>query len=220
MAKSARDSDRQAVLAATRAAEQSKDRRRSRLLVGAVSVVVVGLIAVAGVVIARESARQGEIAQAAAGPIPGVEQTEDLTANHVTQPQAPDPTAPTGDLLPPVGGDHDPVPQNCGIYTEPVATANAVHSMEHGAVWVTYRPGLEEAELQRLVDLVAGRPYALLSPFPDQASPVVLTAWGVQLELAEAADPRAAAFLEKYVQGPQTPEPGAACSGGVGEPAA
>ncbi len=42
----------------------------------------------------------------------------------------------------PVGGDHGPVLQNCGFYEEPVRNENAVHSLEHGAVWITYRPDL------------------------------------------------------------------------------
>jgi hypothetical protein len=217
VAKSAESRDRRATAAKLRAEQERKDRRRSRLLVLAGAVVVIGLIAVAGTVIAREAGRQAEVAEAAAAPIAGVQEKQDLSANHVTA--LPEPTPTAGTLLPPVGGDHDPVPQNCGIYTQPVATANAVHSMEHGAVWITYLPDISAAQLDALTGLATDEPYALLSPFPDQASPVVLSAWGVQLELDDADDPRAGVFLEKYRQGPQTPEPGAACSGGLGSPA-
>ena len=42
--------------------------------------------------------------------------------------------------LPPVFGAHFAEWQNCGIYAAPVALGNALHSMEHGAVWLTYRP--------------------------------------------------------------------------------
>src|SRR5215208_5439695 len=41
---------------------------------------------------------------------------------------------------PPVGGPHNPVWQKCGFYSKPVRNEHAVHSMEHGAVWITYRP--------------------------------------------------------------------------------
>lgn len=217
MTKGAESRDRRAAAAKLRADQERKDRLRSRLFMLGGAVVVVGLIAVAGTVIAREAGRQADVAEAAAAPIDGVEETQDLSANHVTA--LPEPTPAAGTVLPPVGGDHDPVPQNCGIYTEPVGTANAVHSMEHGAVWITYLPGIAAAQVDALTALATDQPYALLSPFPDQASPVVLSAWGVQLELEDADDPRAGVFLEKYLQGPQTPEPGAACSGGVGNPA-
>ena len=43
---------------------------------------------------------------------------------------------------PPAGGPHAEVWQNCGFYDEPVVKERAVHSQEHGAVWITYRPDL------------------------------------------------------------------------------
>ena len=43
---------------------------------------------------------------------------------------------------PPAGGEHHPTGLNCGIYSEAVPNVNAVHALEHGAVWVTYDPKL------------------------------------------------------------------------------
>ncbi|RMG98856.1 MAG: DUF3105 domain-containing protein [Chloroflexi bacterium] len=120
--------------------------------------------------------------------------------------------------LPPPGGVHNSRWLNCGIYTEPVRPENAVHSLEHGAVWITYQPDLPEEDVAYLQDLVRGEPYLILSPYPNQRSPVVLTAWGVQLELESAQDGRVQEFIERYRQGPTTPERGGACSGGVGTP--
>ncbi len=120
--------------------------------------------------------------------------------------------------IPPVGGLHSPAWQNCGIYDQPVADENAVHSMEHGAVWITYQSDLAEDEVEQLQNLARGRRYVLLSPYEGLPSPVVASAWGVQLALDEADDNRLRDFVAEYVQGPQTPEPGAACVGGVGEP--
>ena len=45
---------------------------------------------------------------------------------------------------PPPGGVHAPFWQNCGIYTEPVEAKNALHSLEHGAVWLTYDPDCQK----------------------------------------------------------------------------
>jgi hypothetical protein len=125
---------------------------------------------------------------------------------------------------PPAGGPHSPVWLNCGIYTSPVPNENAVHSMEHGAAWVTYRPGLPAAGRTALQDLVRGEPsskrsYTILSPYPGLPAAVVASAWGKQLRLASATDPRLGRFITAYAQGPQAPEPGAACSGGAGTPA-
>ena len=71
-------------------------------------------------------------------------------------------------------------------------------------------------QVQRLTDLAGGNAYVLLSPFdglPEQ--PIVASAWGLQLPLETADDPRLEQFLVKYQQGEQTPEPGAPCTGGV-----
>jgi len=120
--------------------------------------------------------------------------------------------------LPPVGGTHSPRWQTCGIYDQPLESKNAVHSMEHGAVWITYRPELAAVEIETLQDMVQGRSYLLLSPFPDQDNDVVLTAWGIQLPVESVADERIAQFIDEYRLGPQTPEFGASCDGGVGQP--
>ena len=124
----------------------------------------------------------------------------------------------SGQELPPVGGLHSGVWQNCGIYTEPVDSKNAVHSMEHGAVWVAYQPDLPAGEVEALQDIVRGERYVLLTPYPELKSPVVLTAWGVQLELDSVGDGRIPEFINRYQQGPQTPELGATCQDGLGDP--
>lgn len=120
--------------------------------------------------------------------------------------------------LPPVGGVHSPRWQNCGVYDRPVDTKNAVHSMEHGAVWIAYQPELPGEDVSILRNLVGDQSYLLLSPFPGLKSPVVLSAWGIQLEVDSVDDGRVAEFVSAYRLGPQTPEFGAACSGGVGLP--
>ncbi len=121
----------------------------------------------------------------------------------------------TYDQTPPVGGAHNDVWQNCGIYEQPIANQHAVHSLEHGAVWVTYSPDLPADQVEQLQTLLRGRGYTLLSPYPGLPSPIVASAWGAQLPLQSADDERLTQFLAKYIQGPQTPERGAACIGGT-----
>ena len=120
--------------------------------------------------------------------------------------------------LPPAGGVHDPVWQNCGIYDEPLVTPNVVHSMEHGAVWITYQPDLPAEEVEAIREAIRGQNFLVVSPYPEQRSPIVLTGWGVQMELESPDDERFDTFIERYRVGPNTPERGAACTNGIGEP--
>ena len=114
---------------------------------------------------------------------------------------------------PPVGGPHNPRWQQCGVYDKPLYDQYAVHSLEHGAVWITYQPGLAAAELSKLRAAVEGRSYVLLSPYEGQSAPVVASAWNAQLTLKGADDARLKDFLTQYEQGATAPERGAACDG-------
>ena len=91
-----------------------------------------------------------------------------------------------------------------------------MHSLEHGAVWLTYSPDLPADQVEVLTDL-GRQDYMLVSPDPEQDAPVVATAWGHQMTLEEADRGDLTRFIGDYKQGPQTPEPGAACTGGTTE---
>ena len=127
--------------------------------------------------------------------------------------------------IPPTGGDHSPVWQHCGFYPEPIRAEHAVHSLEHGAVWITYRPGLPAAEIDLLRTLAKTEPKVLVSPIDNLPAPVVVSAWNQQTRLDGAADPRLGQLVRAYHDGPDAPEPDAACdgpnlwlTGGTGDP--
>jgi len=136
---------------------------------------------------------------------------EDLNQEHV----AGEVDYPDEDVRPPAGGPHNPAWQNCGVYTEPIASEHAVHSLEHGAVWITYAPELDPAVAADVEAAVGTSGFVLVSPYDAQESPIVLSAWGVQLEVDDIEGAPVDAFLTRYVRGPQTPEVGAPCTGGT-----
>ncbi len=119
---------------------------------------------------------------------------------------------------PPVGGVHNSAWQNCGLYEQQIRNENGVHSLEHGAIWITYKPGMVVAELEKLKNLTKQSGYRLLSPYSGLPSPIVVSAWGYQLKVESVDDPRLMSFISKYEQNPAGPEPGAPCTGGIGEP--
>ncbi|MGH2551396.1 MAG: DUF3105 domain-containing protein [Thermomicrobiales bacterium] len=116
---------------------------------------------------------------------------------------------------PPVGGEHNAAWQNCGYYSAELNNENAVHSLEHGAVWITYQPDLPQDQIDTLKSIAESQDYILVSPYPGLDSPVVASSWNHQIKLDGASDPDLKRFINVYKQGPDTPEPGASCSGAV-----
>lgn len=145
------------------------------------------------------------------GTIPGVLTYSNLSRDHTNGKVA-------YTTNPPVGGAHSPVWQNCGIYDQPVMNENAVHSLEHGAVWVTYLPTVSPSTIARLRTFLQGHSQIVLSPYPNQPAPIVLTAWGAQLAITSPTDTRLMQFLQQYENSPSAPEPRGECTGGVGAP--
>jgi hypothetical protein len=116
--------------------------------------------------------------------------------------------------VPPAGGPHHPAWQNCGVYTDPLKNEHAVHSLEHGAVWITYDPAISGDDLDLLIRITRQSTHRLLSPYSGMPASIVVTAWGYQLPLQKADDPRLLQFIAQFENGPTTPERGAVCSGG------
>ena len=121
-------------------------------------------------------------------------------------------------MTPPAGGDHASAWQNCGFYPQPIVPESGVHSLEHGAVWVTYRPDLPAEEVEALRRLASTQTFILATPFEGLASPIVASAWGRQVALESADDALLSTFIREFRQGETTPEAGAACTGGIGAP--
>lgn len=121
------------------------------------------------------------------------------------------------DRDPPTNGPHSPIWQNCGFYTEPIENEIAVHSMDHGVVWISYRPNLPEDQIDELRSY-ANEDYTIISPYPDLPAPVVATAWRVQLKLDSADDPRLRQFVDDFKNTEIAPLSGNRCVGGEGEP--
>ncbi|MGJ5828596.1 DUF3105 domain-containing protein [Streptomyces ossamyceticus] len=219
-AKNTSSAARKARIEEMRRAERSRERRNRILVIGASVVIVAGLV-VGGTVLIRSQADNGGADSATASDAKGKGKfTTDadgvktwstkLTQNHVTK-------SVTYPMTPPVGGDHNPVWQNCNgdVYDKAIKNENAVHSLEHGAVWVTYNDKASEADVKALAAKVKKTPYTLMSPVEGQKDPIMLSAWGHQRTVTSATDPNVDKFFQKFVQGQQTPEPGAACTNGI-----
>lgn len=136
----------------------------------------------------------------------------------------------TYSITPPVGGPHNPVWMNAGVYDKPIPPERGVHNLEHGAVWITYRPDLPASEVQALRGFVAHQSliaestgingqqnrYVDLSPWSgnDLPSAIVISAWGHQLRVDKSDDPRLQQFVDTFRHNQTySPEFGAAVDG-------
>lgn len=184
----------------------ARKQKRNRVIVWTSVIVVAALVVTGATVGIVNAVRNQPVADLSA-----VQKFENIPpAQHTDDPI-------TYEQTPPVGGPHRAAWLNCGIYEQPVPSENAVHSLEHGAVWITYDPALPADQVDRLRNAVPTT-YMVVSPFPGLDVPVVASAWGYQLKLDSVDDPRLNAFIEEYRLGPQTPEPGAACTGAIDAP--
>ena len=131
-------------------------------------------------------------------------------------------------VTPPMGGDHNAKWMNCGVYSQPVPSERAVHNLEHGAVWITYRPDLPAAGVEALKAFVrrqllvvlsvkgqmvdTHQRYIDLSPFPGLPAPIVISSWAHQLRVRSPGDPRLGQFVETFRVSPKySPEYGPTC---------
>ena len=186
--------------------EEQRPSRLPLVLATAASVLVLGAALVAPLV--DRAIRGDERAQRALD-LTLVETWEITDRAHTTD----DVTYPQD---PPAGGAHAPIWLACGVYDEAVRDENAVHDLEHGAVWITHDPDLSDAVRAVLAGQLPDN--GIMSPREGLPSPVVVTIWGAQLRLDSADDRRLGLFLEEYGDGHTAPEFGVSCEGGTPSP--
>jgi hypothetical protein len=121
----------------------------------------------------------------------------------------------TYNTTPPTGGNHSQYWADCSgtVYPNAIANENAVHMLEHGAVWITYKPGLAQDQIDTLSKLVTGQDRMAMSPYPDLKTNISLQSWDYQLFVDSATDPRIEKFILALRFNPKTtPESSATCS--------
>ena len=249
------DISRREKIAAQREAERRRERRRRLVWFGGGGTVIAAVVAVVLVVAVTSSGGGSKEAipaapagattvQPAAVTVPNTTGISGVVAYDTTGWPASGHSGPASQALghthvtgpvrysvtPPVGGDHNATWLNCGVYDKPVPNENAVHNLEHGAVWITYQPSLPPSEVSQLRAFVgrqtvlspaaaSGSRYMDLTPYPGLPAPIVASSWGFQLRLSSPSDPRLQQFVNKFrVSQQYTPEYGAPCVGGIGTP--
>ncbi|MEC3895082.1 MULTISPECIES: DUF3105 domain-containing protein [Nocardiopsis] len=204
MAKKSKAEERRARAAALREAQRKKDRRNKALKIAGASVAGAAVLGLLGTAIFMELKSRN---------IEGVAEYEVGDFSHVDVGEKVD-----YEQSPPVGGQHWPYWQNCGVYTDPITPEFGVHSLEHGAVWINYDPELPEEKVTALEGFYNPGDYLLVTPYEgDMDAPIVASSWGRQISVDAPDDENLLRFVQLYERGTDVPEPGAACSGSVQE---
>ena len=109
---------------------------------------------------------------------------------------------------PPAGGPHFAEPAQPGVYEGPIADGNAVHALEHGLVWISYRADLVDDATVSALEAIAGDfgRDLIVSPRPDNAMPIAAVSWGRILRLDEFDEEQLRAFVTTNRN--RSPEPG------------
>ena len=98
---------------------------------------------------------------------------------------------------PPTSGPHWVGVAGAGIKDEPVPDELVLHSMEHGAVVVWYREGLDQSEIEKITEAFnssSGKKIMLARK--DLDVPVALTSWGYLLKLETIDEAKIKEFIE------------------------
>jgi Protein of unknown function (DUF3105) len=176
------------------------------LIAAAVAVVVFAVAVIGYAVVQVNKANENEVESI--DEIAGITTAEYEAGQHV-------PTTVAYAESPPVGGEHDPQWADCTgtVYDVDIRHENAVHSLEHGAVWITYNPDeVSDQDIETLAALVDGESGRMLSPYAGLDSPVSLQSWNHQLKVDSADDPRVEQFADFLTRNPDFhPEVGASC---------
>jgi hypothetical protein len=158
---------------------EARAKRNRRIGIGAAIVGAVAIVALIITTVVLTPQPPSYTAGGEGADIEGVETFEN-ESTHVE-------TSVDYEQTPPAGGPHHPAWLNCGVYSEPVPNENAVHSLEHGAIWITYRPGLAPRQVEQLRSLARREDRVLVSPYPGLANPIVVSSWDTGCRSAPAA---------------------------------
>ncbi len=175
--------------AARKAAIEAKKRKRRNLIIGALAVVVIGVVAFA-------------VTRPEAAELAATETFPDLGAGDHLQPGDP---VPVYNSSPATSGPHNPSAAACGIYTEELPDVTLVHNLEHGTVVVHYQPDLPADELATIEEFARSKPsHILVAPRAGLSDPVVLASWTRLLPISNGDLATLEVFYDRWARiGPE-----------------
>lgn len=102
---------------------------------------------------------------------------------------------------PPTSGPHFATPAEWGVYREEIHDQILVHNLEHGGIWISYRPGIATSTIEQLEAIARefGRK-VIMAPRPANDSDIALAAWTRLDKFSESefSEERVRAFIKAW----------------------
>lgn len=110
-------------------------------------------------------------------------------------------------MTPPVSGEHASAPASCGVYAEPIPNENMVHTLEHGAVGLLYKPDLDMETIEAIEELTQSyESHTFSMPYPALEQPVTLIAWAHMMKLPSWDETAGKNFIDVFRRQGDAPE--------------
>lgn len=179
-----------------RQGEEKKGSKRSfwsKLIIAAIVIFVIGGIGYLIATTDQQSSLTGEV-------------IEDQGRNHISPGSPHEPY----NSNPPTSGPHLSNLQPCDLYNDEVPDEAVLHSLEHGAIWITYKDK-DNSELVGQLREVFEEESAkvILSPRSQNESAIAVASWGRLLKLDEFDKQQILDFIQSNRN--NSPEPLAQC---------
>lgn len=118
-----------------------------------------------------------------------------LGRNHV-----PDGSIVSYNSNPPTSGDHYAAAAPTRFYDKELPDEQLVHNLEHGHIWISYKPGLSDEIINMLKDFAGG--FVIVTPRSNNDTDVTLAAWGrldkFNIETGGVDNQRVRDFISRY----------------------
>lgn len=105
---------------------------------------------------------------------------------------------------PPTSGDHLSLAENWGVYGEEIDDKAAVHGLEHGGIWISYKD-LDDESINTLKKIGKNNAQSVIvSPRTKNDGNLVVSSWGKMMTLEEVDEVLIQKYIDTYKN--QSPE--------------
>ncbi len=139
--------------------------------------------------------------QAVSTPVAGTQEFKIVGRNHVNAGTSVN----TYNSNPPTSGPHWSSPAKGGVYDNQLPDEQLVHNLEHGYIWISYRPsatdsaGISEDDKKKLAEVVTGDNWKMiLEPRVQDDTKIALAAWGRFLKMDNLDINKVKDFIKTY----------------------